>query len=45
MEHTIRPIARIRCDLPTKFGVPRQAGLVEELEAAVAISCSKSRAT
>ncbi len=35
MEHTIRPIARIRCDLPTKFGVPRQAGLVEELEAKV----------
>ena len=35
MEHTIRPIARIRCDLPTKFGVPRQAGLVEELEATV----------
>ena len=35
MEHVIRPIARIRSDLPTKFGVPRQAGLVEELEAAV----------
>ena len=35
MEHTIRAVARIRSDLPTKFGVPRQAGLVEELEAAV----------
>ena len=35
MEYTIRPIARIRSDLPTKFGVPRQAGLVEELEATV----------
>lgn len=34
-EYRIRPIARIRSDLPTKFGIPRQAGLVEELEAAV----------
>jgi len=35
MEHTIRAIARIRSDVPEKFGVPRQAGLVEELEATV----------
>lgn len=35
MDYTIHAIARIRSDLPTKFGVPRQAGLVEELEAAV----------
>lgn len=35
MEHTIRAIARLRSDLPTKFGVPRQAGIVEELEATV----------
>lgn len=28
-------IARIRSDFPTKFGVPRQAGLVEGLRAAV----------
>lgn len=28
----IRPIARIRCDLREKFGVPRQAGIVEDLE-------------
>ena len=28
-------IAHIRSDFPTKFGVPRQAGLVEELRAAV----------
>ena len=27
----ISPIARYRCDLPDKFGVPRQSGLVEEL--------------
>ena len=30
---TIAPIAHIRCDLPTKFGVPRQSGLVAELTA------------
>ena len=35
MEHTIRPVARIRSDLPEKFGVPRQAGIVEALEARV----------
>ena len=28
----IRPIARIRCDLREKFGAPRQAGVVPELE-------------
>ena len=31
-EYAIRPIARIRCDLKEKFGVPRQAGIVEALE-------------
>ncbi len=31
-EKTIEPIARIRTDFPGKFGVPRQAGIVEELE-------------
>ena len=31
----MEPIARIRSDFPTKFGVPRQAGLVESLRAAV----------
>lgn len=31
----MRPIARIRSDFPTKFGVPRQAGLVAELQATV----------
>ena len=29
----MRPIARIRSDFGTKFGIPRQSGLVEELEA------------
>ena len=31
----MKPIAHICSDFPTKFGVPRQAGLVEELRAAV----------
>ncbi len=31
----MEPIARIRSDFPTKFGVPRQAGLVEGLLAVV----------
>ena len=35
MEHTIRAIAHIQSDFPEKFGIPRQAGLVEELEARV----------
>lgn len=30
-----RTIARVRTDFPSKFGVPRQAGLVAELEARV----------
>ena len=32
---TIEPIARIRTDFPEKFGVPRQAGIVEELEGTI----------
>ena len=31
----IEPIARIRTDFPEKFGVPRQAGIVEELEGTI----------
>ena len=31
----MQSIARIRNDFPTKFGIPRQSGLVDELEAAV----------
>ena len=34
-EVTIRPIAHIESDFPEKFGIPRQAGLVEELRARV----------
>ncbi len=31
----IHPIARIRTDFPTKFGIPRQSGLVSELRAVI----------
>ena len=31
----IRPIAHIRTDFPEKFGIPRQSGLVEELEGTI----------
>ena len=31
----MKPVAHIRSDFPTKFGIPRQAGLVEGLRAAV----------
>ena len=34
-QHTIRVIARIRSDFPTKFGIPRQSGLVDQLRARV----------
>ncbi|MBR6840639.1 MAG: tRNA (N6-threonylcarbamoyladenosine(37)-N6)-methyltransferase TrmO [Oscillospiraceae bacterium] len=30
--YEIRTIARLHCDLPDKFGLPRQAGIVEALE-------------
>ena len=30
-EFVIRPIARIRTEFPKKFGIPRQAGIVDEL--------------
>ena len=36
-EYVIRPIATIRTDFPTKFGVPRQAGIVDALEATVVL--------
>ena len=31
----IRPIARMKSDFPTKFGIPRQSGLVQELRSTV----------
>jgi len=35
MEVSMQVVARIRSDFKTKFGIPRQSGLVEELEAAI----------
>jgi tRNA-Thr(GGU) m(6)t(6)A37 methyltransferase TsaA len=32
---TIRVIARMKSDFPTKFGIPRQSGLVEELHSTI----------
>ena len=32
---TIRPIARMRSDFPSKFGIPRQSGLVQELQSTI----------
>lgn len=32
---TIQTIARIRSDFPTKFGIPRQSGLVDELRSTI----------
>ena len=34
-EYTIRPIAHIESDLPTKFGLPRQSGLVPQLRSRI----------
>ena len=34
-QHSIKVIARIRSDFKTKFGVPRQSGLVEALRASI----------
>ena len=31
----ITPIATMRSDLPTKFGIPRQSGLVDELRSTI----------
>jgi tRNA (Thr-GGU) A37 N-methylase len=31
----IQVIARMRSDFPTKFGIPRQSGLVEELRSTI----------
>lgn len=32
---TIRPIAHMRSDFPSKFGIPRQSGLVQELQSTI----------
>ena len=35
MEHLLKVIGHIHTDFPTKFGIPRQSGLVEELESEI----------
>lgn len=35
MEFTVKPIAYIKSDFSSKFGIPRQSGLVDELEAKI----------
>lgn len=35
MEQTLKVVARMRSDFPTKFGIPRQSGLVESLKSRV----------
>lgn len=35
MEVTVKPIAHMRSDFATKFGIPRQSGLVEELRSTI----------
>ena len=32
MESVIKPVAVLRCDYRTKFGIPRQPGIVEDIE-------------
>lgn len=32
---SIRPIAKMRSDFPSKFGIPRQSGLVKELQSTI----------
>lgn len=34
-DYTIKPIARIRSDFSSKFGIPRQSGIVDALEALI----------
>ena len=35
MEAIIRPIAYMKSDFPTKFGIPRQSGLVDSLRSTI----------
>lgn len=37
MESSVKPIAYIKSDFSSKFGIPRQSGLVDELEAKIII--------
>lgn len=42
--YIIKPIARLRCDFDGKFGIPRQAGIVEALEGRVVFEPEYRRA-
>lgn len=42
MSLTLKPIAHIHTDFPTKFGIPRQSGLVEQLKAQI-VFCTEYR--
>ena len=35
MDATLQVIARMKSDFATKFGIPRQSGLVEELRSTI----------
>lgn len=35
MDITVQPIAKMRSDFPTKFGIPRQSGLAENLRSTI----------
>ena len=37
MDVTIKPIARMHSDFATKFGIPRQSGLVQELQSTIIV--------
>ncbi|MBR6593969.1 MAG: tRNA (N6-threonylcarbamoyladenosine(37)-N6)-methyltransferase TrmO [Clostridia bacterium] len=43
MEHTLKVIGHVHTDFPTKFGIPRQSGLVEELEGQIVFLPEYSR--
>ena len=34
-EYKIKPVAHMKSDFPTKFGIPRQAGIVPALESRI----------
>jgi len=35
MDYTIKPIAHMQSDFPSKFGIPRQSGLVDDLRSTI----------
>lgn len=43
MEHLLKVIGHVHTDFPTKFGIPRQSGLVDELEGKIVFLPEYSR--